>query len=92
MLTILIGLTFISVAAIASWATVASARAVGRNRRAGTDPESTRRLDELSAAVAELRTELDQLANQQEADHQVLEERLDFAERLLTRARDREAP
>ena len=92
MVAVLIGLTFISVAAIASWATVASVRALGRNRRAATDPEPSRRLDELSAAVAELRTELDQLANQQEADHQVLEERLDFAERLLTRARDREAP
>ncbi len=92
MVAVLIGLTFISVAAIASWATVASARALGRNRRAATDPEPSRRLDELTAAVAGLRTQLDQLANQQEADHQALEERLDFAERLLTRARDREAP
>ncbi len=86
MLAILIGLTVICVAGIASWATVASAHALGRN------PESSRQLDELSAAVAELRTELDQLANQQQADRQALEERLDFAERLLTQARDREAP
>ncbi len=92
MLAILIAITVISVAGIAGWATVASAHALGRSRRAGTDPESSRRLDELSAAVAELRADLDQLANQQEADRQVLEERLDFAERLLTRARDREAP
>ena len=88
MLAILIALTIVSVAAIAGWATVASAHALGRGSTARRDPELARRLEDLHAAVAELRAEIDQLATQQEDDRQLLEERLDFAERLLTRGRD----
>ena len=88
MVPILIFIAVIIVAAIAGWAVVGSAQALSRGRGDGPALESARRLDELNAAMTDLRAEVDQLASQQEADRQALEERLDFAERLLTRARD----
>lgn len=45
-------------------------------------------LDNLRAAVAELRREFDQMSGDLQAGQQELHERIDFAERLLTRGRD----
>ncbi len=81
-------LSGVCIAAIAAWATVASVQMIVRGRRADVDPELVRRVDELSGAVADLRSDLDEVSNRHETDHGALEERLDFAERLLTRGRE----
>ena len=84
MLEIVIAIASIPVVAIAGWAIVESSRAFARGR---TDPRLEQRLESLSSAIVELRAELDEVASKQDADRHLLEERLDFAERLLTRAR-----
>lgn len=80
----------IPVVAIAGWAVVASAQAKARG--AQPDPALQRRLDEMADAIGELRGELDEVAMKQETDRQLLEERLDSAERMLTRGRDPASP
>jgi hypothetical protein len=86
MLEIVIAIAAIPVVAIAGWAIVESERARARGRQRA-DPALERRLENLSSAIVELRAELDDVASKQDTDRQLLEERLDFAERLLTRAR-----
>ena len=75
-----IAIAAIPIAGIAGWVIVER----GKQR---ADPGLTRRVEDLATAVLEVREELDHLANRQDSDRQLLEERLDFAERLLTRAR-----
>ena len=87
---IMLAIMAIPVVAIAGWAVVASAQAKARG--AQPDPALARRLDELTNAIGELRGELDDVAMKQETDRQLLEERLDFAERMLTRGRGPSSP
>ena len=82
---LIIAVLAICTVAIGGWAVVSSVQALAfRNR---PDPELERRLDALLDVVAELRSDVDAIGNKQESDRQTLEERLDFAERLLTRGR-----
>lgn len=87
MTEIVIAVAAIPIAGILGWTIVGSAQALARGRH-GADPALERRIDDLSSAIAEVRAELDEMANKQETDRQLLEERLDFAERLLTRGRN----
>jgi outer membrane murein-binding lipoprotein Lpp len=80
MIELAIAIAAIPIAGVAGWVIVER----GKQR---ADPGLTRRIDDLASAVVELRDELDQLASRQDSDRQLLEERLDSAERLLTRAR-----
>jgi hypothetical protein len=91
-MAILIALTAISIAAIAGWATVASVQMIASGRRRGGDQEVLRRVDDLTDVVAELRADLDEVTTKHDGDMVTLEERLDFAERLLTRAREESKP
>jgi hypothetical protein len=79
-------LTIVCVAGIAGWATVTAARSLGG--RGSDDLEL--RLEDLIDAVAGLRADLDEMAAKQTSDRELLEERLDFTERLLTRGQDEE--
>ena len=80
MMELALAIAAIPIAGIAGWVIVER----GRHR---PDPGLTRRVEQLTSAVVGLREELDELATQQENDRQLIEERLDFAERLLTRGR-----
>jgi hypothetical protein len=80
MIELAIAIAAVPIVGIAGWVVVER----GRHR---PDPGVARRIDELTSAVLELRGDLDDLANRQDSDRQLLEERLDSAERLLTRAR-----
>jgi outer membrane murein-binding lipoprotein Lpp len=80
MIELAIAIAAIPIAGVAGWVIVER----GKQR---ADPGLTHRIDDLASAVVELRDELDQLASRQDSDRQLLEERLDSAERLLTRAR-----
>ncbi len=91
-MALLIAFTAIGIAAIAGWATVASVQMITGRRRRGADPELLRRVDELADAVTELRGDLDEMTTKHDGDFLTLEERLDFAERLLTRAREESKP
>ena len=91
-MAILIALAAICIAAIAGWATVASVQMMVGSRRRGADPELLRRIDDIADAVDELRSDLDQVTTKHDGDMVTLEERLDFAERLLTRAREESKP
>jgi hypothetical protein len=80
MIELAIAIAAIPIAGIAGWVVVER----GKQR---PDPGLTRRLEDLTSAIVELRGEVDELASRQESDRQLLEERLDSAERLLARAR-----
>ncbi len=85
MIELAIAIAAIPIAGIAGWVIVER----GRHRH---DPRLTERMDDLTAAIVALRGEVDELARRQDSDRQLIEERLDFAERLLTRARDESGP
>lgn len=87
-MAVVFALTIVMVAAIAGWAAIGVAQSIGRGARSRTNQELGRHLQDLGDAVLELRQELDRLADKQDQDAAALEERLDFAERLLTRARE----
>ena len=70
------------------WAVVSVTQALTGSRRRGGDQRLERRIEDLADAVARVQEDLDTIANKHDADYQMLEERLDFAERLLTRAKD----
>ena len=80
MIELAIVIAAIPIAGIAGWVIITRGRQPA-------DPGLERRVHDLSAAILELRAELDDVANRQDADRQLIEERLDVAERLLTRAR-----
>jgi hypothetical protein len=80
MMELAIAIAAIPIAGIVGWAFVA------RGRQRG-DPGLERRIEDLAAAVYELRAEVDAVAGKQEEDRQLLEERLDVTERLLSRGR-----
>jgi len=80
MFELAIAIAAIPIVGIAAWAVVAR----GRQR---ADQGLERRVEDLASAIVELRAELDDMAGRQDADRQVLEERLESTERLLTRAR-----
>jgi len=80
MIELAIAIAAIPIAGIAGWVIVER----GKLR---PDPGVARRIEDLTSAVVELRDELDQLASRQDSDRQLLEERLDSADRLLTSAR-----
>lgn len=88
MMPIVIALTLVTVAAIAGWAFVAGIQALSRGRPTAIDPAMLKRLDQLADAVDDLRQEVGRLGDRHEADVVELEQRLDFAERLLTRPPD----
>jgi biopolymer transport protein ExbB/TolQ len=76
----------IAIAAIAGWSVVASMQVIARSRTA--PEELLREVERLSDAVAELRDELEAVESKEERDVLALEERIDFAERLLTKHTD----
>ncbi len=76
----------IAIAAIAGWSVVASMQVIARSR-SGPD-ELHRDVERLSDAVAELRDELEAVESKVEQNILALEERIDFAERLLTKPTD----
>jgi hypothetical protein len=76
----------IAIAAIAGWSVVASMQIIARSRTA--PEELLREVERLSDCVAELRDELEAVESKEERDVLALEERIDFAERLLTKHTD----
>ena len=80
MMELAIAIAAIPIAGIVGWVFVER----GKQR---ADPGLERRVEDLAAAVYELRGDLDAVAGKQEQDRQFLEERLDVAERMLTRGR-----
>lgn len=85
---VIIALTVLGVAGIAGWATVASVSMFTRGMRSTTDPRLLDRVREIADSVDQLRSDLDEMARKQENDVYSLEERLDFAERLLSKSQD----
>ena len=83
-----LAITLIIIVAIAGWAGVASAQALAKGRAGGSD-QLSRQLDELYDTIAQLRDDVETIASKQQTDHQMLEERLDFTERMLTQAKNR---
>ncbi len=78
----------IIVIVVLAWAVVSVTRALSGSRRRAADPRLERRIEDLADAIARVQEDLDTIANKHDADYQMLEERLDYAERLLTRAKD----
>lgn len=76
----------IAIAAIAGWSVVASMQIIARSRTAPA--ELLREVERLADSVAELRDELEAVESKEERDVLALEERIDFAERLLTKHTD----
>lgn len=74
--------------AVLAWAVVSVTRALTSSRRRAADPRLERRIEDLADAIAQVQEDLDTITNKHDADYQMLEERLDYAERLLTRAKD----
>lgn len=87
-MALLIALAAVCVAAIAGWATVSSVQMIVSGRQRAGNSELSRRLDDLADVVAELRSDLDEAQAKHDGDMTALDERLDFTERLLTRARE----
>ena len=79
----LFALTGIAIAAIAGWSAVACVQVIARSRTA--PEELLREVKRLSDVVMELRDELEAVERKGERDVLALEERIDFAERLLTK-------
>ena len=89
MVMIVLSLAILGVAGIAGWATVAAARSLSGGKG---DDEAELRIEELTAVLSGLQADFDDLARKQETDREALDERIDFAERLLTRGPDEPAP
>jgi outer membrane murein-binding lipoprotein Lpp len=87
LIAIILALTIISVAGVIGWARVNSAYAIAHPRGDQPDPLLRQRIEELAAAVEELQSQVAELTARREVEFQELEERVDFAERLLTKAR-----
>ena len=79
----LIAFAGIAIAGIAGWSAVACVQVFVRSRTA--PDEFLREVKRLSDAVFELRDELEAVERKGEQNVLALEERIDFAERLLTK-------
>ena len=88
MAMVMVLMAMIAIAGIAGWAAVMAAQAIARG---GSSRGLEHKLDAIHDQLADIRADLDTLAERQDHDRDALEERLDFAERVLARGKNEAA-